>query len=97
MTDSPNSRRSPGCLVATSIVLILLAVYVGGYFWLGEYDVQRSGSVTYHNRSFSNSDFVTTYLPLGWIECRVRNEPIWLLAPNDTDPFMSEATEFRPF
>jgi hypothetical protein len=97
MTGSHTSRRSPTWLIATSIVLVLLAVYVAGYFWLGEYDVDRSVSVTYHYRTFSNSAFVDAYIPLGLIESRSRHDYVVLVAPSDSDPLGITTTMFDPF
>jgi len=38
MSESPASRRVPSWLTGVAVVLVLLAVYVGGYFGLGEHD-----------------------------------------------------------
>ena len=99
MSKSPTSRRTSPWLPATAGVLVLLVAYVGGYFLLDEYHVNRFGSLTFHNRRFANGAFVNAYYPMCWIECRVRGEDVMLVAPMkppDTDPFGSPAAAFEP-
>jgi hypothetical protein len=75
MTESPASRRVPNWLPATAVVLVLLGAYVGGYFWLGEYGMVDLDEVC-HIRDFPNTTFATAYRPMGWVECRIRRQPV---------------------
>jgi len=67
MTSRP-STAAP-ILAALAVVLITLGAYVGGYFWLGEYD--PTASVMYANgieerltlRTYNHAGLATLFYP----------------------------------
>ena len=102
MVDSPPARRTHPYLTATVVVLVLLAGYVGGYFWLGEYERLWDPALVgplimpdqVHVRSYSHLIVKSAYVPLGWVECRLRGEHVLLLTTDD--PLLLESTLFDP-
>ena len=53
---------------------------------LGEYQYSISGdaAITGHLRGFRYGVAYTAYYPMGWIECRVRGEPVILWTSDGT-------------
>jgi hypothetical protein len=71
-------RHTSIWLTAIAIALVLLGAYVGGYFWLGEYEVDRVLHDGAHWRVYSSSEIKACYRPMAWCECRVRGESVVL-------------------
>lgn len=81
MTDE-RKRRTSGWFIGATTVLVLLAGYLGGYFALGHYGCEPTSDFDIHVRSFSHASLITFYYPMGWIESRIRGEPVMFLTPN---------------
>jgi len=83
-------------LAAVAIVLIPLGVYLGGYFWLGEYTEINWGVLdsppTDHFtawRTFPNARLMNLYAPLGKVESWVRGYDVDLSSDEpDVTPSM---------
>jgi hypothetical protein len=68
-------RRS----VRIAICAVLIAAYVSGYFALSKYAVVSPFGL--HYREFPNRAFRTTYVPMGWLECKIRGRPVCVTTP----------------
>jgi hypothetical protein len=68
-------RRS----VRIAICAVLVAAYVSGYFALSKYAIV--GSFGLHYREFPNRRIRTMYLPMGWLECKIRNQSVCITTP----------------
>lgn len=58
---------------------VLVAMYVAGYFVLGDYYL---ASARIHERAFPSDIVTRAYYPMGWLE-RLRGELVHLDAPNN--------------
>src|SRR5262245_7738527 len=81
MSDEPKERKSFAWTLAVSMVL-LLSMYVGGYFVLSKVDDVNDPSTV--NRHFGSRGVAQFFTPLGWIECKVRDKYVYLcrIRPN---------------
>ena len=84
-------RRTPTWLNTMTVVLVLLAGYVGGYFWLGErmVRIRRVGGGGFREphrieadqyRLFPDTVLTTIYFPVGWVESQMRGTAVTLEA-----------------
>lgn len=77
---------------ATAVLLTFVGTYVGGYFVLGRYHCpevcgtfSQEDELTKHTRQFQSNTVQRVYYPMGWLECRFRDEPVFLYAPDRLD------------
>jgi hypothetical protein len=83
MTSRP-STAAP-ILAVLAIVLVMLGAYVGGYFWLGEYDrwpdpLSNNWEVA---RTFPNHGWSATFQPAGKLEAWIRSVPVFVQSAED--------------
>ncbi len=76
-------KAVPPILAVLAIVLLLIGGYVGGYFWLGQYD--RYSDIS---RSFRYAWMRTVYAPCGWCEAKLKRKFVSLRSRDD--PFEDE-------
>jgi hypothetical protein len=75
---SDEHRRANLWLWGPSVPLaLLLVLYVGGYFVLGE-STGTGGAIV---RSYRSSNIASAYAPLGWLESKVRRRDVFLAMP----------------
>ncbi len=88
------TRKTPNCkrtVCATVLaVLVLVGVYVGSYFLLGEYNDSSLNTTGYptllaidsvRTRTFEHDELVVLFRPAGWVEANLRGWPIHLEGP----------------
>ena len=83
-------RRSPALIAAGSLLLAaLLAAYLGGYFWLGEYEETPglSGRAELITRGYQSKLVSDAYKPIAWTEEKLRGFTVHTWWMNDPDPF----------
>lgn len=92
MTDDLGEKRRnwPRILRRSALVTLVLSTYVGGYCTLPKYGVIKNFGVPVHYREFPNTSFRDTYIPMAWLECKVRNESVCITTPR------LEYVEFDP-
>jgi hypothetical protein len=69
-------RRS----VRIAIFAAMLAAYVSGYFAISRY-ARITSPFLLHYREFPNKGIRTMYVPLGWLECKIRRQPLCVTTP----------------
>jgi len=86
MTDAAPDKKERTHGIAVYVVggLALIVIYVGAYFCLGEYEAltlyDGSGPIVLHERRFQSHIVRKAVKPLGWLESRIRNEPVTLFS-----------------
>jgi hypothetical protein len=76
-------RKRHGWIWA-ALSVVLLGVYVVGYFWGSDY----IGGGTSHTRRFSRQWMAEVYRPVGYFECKWRRNRV-LLQSEDDGPTIS--------
>jgi hypothetical protein len=62
-------------------MVVMLAAHVSGYFLLSNY--ARIGPPFHeHIREFPNKGIRTMYLPMGWLECKIRGQSVSVTTPS---------------
>lgn len=79
---TPRPSTAAPVLAVFAAIAVLLALYVGGYFWLGTYESTAGWPI--HDdpnappakwvRVYSNQWLATVYDPLAWVESLVTGE-----------------------
>jgi hypothetical protein len=59
---------------------LILAAYLSGYFVCSKYSIIES-PFRLHYREFPNKEFRAAYWPMGWLECRIRQQEVCLTTP----------------
>lgn len=74
MSETREQRKRSAWTAVLAASLALVALYVGGYFAIGQYSRGTAGrGRSVHLREFPHSWFVMLYYPLGWLESQLRN------------------------
>lgn len=74
MSETRGLRKRSAWTVVVAASLVLVALYIGGYFAIGQYARGNAGrGRSVHLREFPHSWFVISYYPLGWLESQFRN------------------------
>jgi hypothetical protein len=81
-----NDRRRPAgtpFLVAVAMVLLLLAAYLAGYFWLGKYEsvVNDNDEALYVSRDYRQQWLANLYQPAGKLEAWMRCIEVTISGP----------------
>lgn len=77
-------------------VLLLLALYLGGYFWLGvhgRYAVASHVGIWHiegHYREFKYDGLRKVFAPLGWAEAKIRGEFVDFQSPGGSDHYEAD-------
>lgn len=101
MSEKPE-QAGRGWAKSVGVLLMLVGVYVCGYFALGSYHSHLSWNsfhmkVPHHSREFPGAWLYKAYYPLGWLEfmLRGRDEPIYLYSEDDFIVFRDEDEAFN--
>jgi hypothetical protein len=62
-------------------LLVLSTAYVAGYFALGDHEE----SIGSHSRMFSSRAVGLAYLPMGWLECTIRQQTVHVSMPGPSE------------
>jgi hypothetical protein len=80
-TRANREKQGTGLIMA----VLAAALYIAGYFLLSDYEFEpgtiSAGPLTatgVHQRTFDSQWFSAAYEPLGWVEGKLRGEPVWL-------------------
>jgi hypothetical protein len=80
MSDEPD-KRSRGWIWGPSTLIVLLALYIGGYF------VQGGEGIEIHKRSvarcYRSSVVAHAYVPLGILESKILRRDVYLSFPGE--------------
>jgi hypothetical protein len=82
MSDRPKKRKWSRWFWA--LPCVLLAIYVGGYFRLAEYQ-SFDGTPVSRVRIYRWNWIRRAYLPLARIDAHINHRIIWLKTPDDND------------
>lgn len=80
-TSSEQRRKANLWLRGPTLLLLPLAIYVGGYFVLGNYTSSSTAGV----RLYRSSTIAFAYSPLGWLESRIRRRTVCLAMPGRSE------------
>ncbi len=83
----PMSKRKNESFVIAVVILLLIGIYIGGYFVLGETEdsIRLGGKPTRFapgvTRFFKYDVLVTVFEPVGWLEANARWSPVVIKGP----------------
>jgi hypothetical protein len=77
MSDEPK-KRSGGWIWGPAALIVLLAVYVGGYFVLCD---EYSFMLATASRSYRSSTVAFAYVPLAWLNAKLWRHDVVLEMP----------------
>jgi hypothetical protein len=97
--DKPDGKRPKWKRIAriAAVLAILLAIYVSGYFVLSKYAEVGAlestpppkytfiGLFRRHYREFPNETIRTMYIPMAWLECKIRGQSVCVTTPKSED------------
>ena len=78
MSEHSNRQALPSI---GAILFVALVLYVVGYFALGRHTVVAE----HHFRDFQSHTIGMAYLPLGWVECKIRQQSFCLEMPGRSE------------
>jgi hypothetical protein len=92
MNKSPRQKSSAAAslLVSLALLLAILGLYVGGYFWPSESTAVYRFEKTWIRRSFGNRWLAWAYQPAAWIESRVHGRDIQADTVYDAKPALQK-------
>jgi hypothetical protein len=72
-------------ILAVLAVVLPFALYVGGYFWMGEYDatLDDDDRAYYVWRNYEQPWVANVYKPAGKLESWLRGIPVQITSPDD--------------
>jgi hypothetical protein len=73
--DERRKSGGVGVLVAIVLCLLLVALYVVGYFGLGHYEQTAIGV----QRAYPHPLVARLYCPMAWVEAKVTDQPVVLV------------------
>ena len=76
MTKQPEGERRVWAIVLGTLIAIVFAIYVGGYFWASEFDIRHGLWSDAYHRHFHFCGLRLAYRPLAWIESSIRGERV---------------------
>jgi hypothetical protein len=81
MTSRP-STAAP--ILAVVAIVLPMALYVGGYYWLGEYDagINDYDEAEYVSRDYQQQWVANLYKPVGKVESWLRGIPVQITGPD---------------
>jgi hypothetical protein len=60
------------------VLVVLLGVYVGGYFWLSDQGIVNSSHKSYTVRSYSSGWLAIAFKPAAWIEVTMTGRGVYV-------------------
>jgi hypothetical protein len=78
--------------VVVAALILLLVIYVGGYFTLGDNYIGPFGS----NRWYRSASIACAYQPLGWIEALATRHDVELIFPYPSGHSTWYSYHFKP-
>lgn len=74
------SKNTAQIAATVGILVVLIGVYVGGYFWFGKPGQvivsSKQGDIVHHFRFYRYEIVATAYEPLAWIESIVTGQEV---------------------
>ncbi len=83
--DAKTSNRRNDWHTVAIIVLLLIGMYVGGYFVLGDSDVRRTPNFNVIRREFEYVELKYGFGAMGWIEAKIRGDWVVVCGPGTAE------------
>ncbi len=92
---STTEKRRRDRYVILTVILLLVGIYVCGYFMRRGYGFlvatidRHCNCYEYGIRGFEHDEMRVAFKPLGWVEARIRGHHVGIESPSETDTYVA--------